>query len=90
MEISLAKEFLFSQTSVTLNPSKTIYVSKDIHKLIEMNGGRLIGIYAVIDTPSGEKLFNLDYSYDGEPMVMDVFVHKKTYLEYRGEKVVNV
>ena len=55
-----------------------------------MNGGMLIGIYAVIDTPSGEKLFNLDYSYDGEPMIMDVFVHKKTYLEYRGEKVVNI
>lgn len=90
MEISLAKEFLLRPISVTLNPSKTIYVSKDMHKLIEMNGGKLIGIYAVIDTPSGEKLFNLDYSYDGEPIVMDVFIHKKTYLEYLGEKVVNV
>lgn len=75
MDIAKAKEFIFLDIISSLSTNK-MYVSKDVHKLIEMNGGTLISIFAVIDTENGEKLFYMDFSYLGEPLIFGVFIHK--------------
>ena len=90
MDIAKAKEFIFLDTISSLSTGK-IYVSKDVHKLIEMDGGTLISIFAVVDTPSGEKLFDMDFSYSGEPLIFGVFVHKGFFMRAYGHlDVVNV
>ena len=90
MDIAKAKEFIFLDIISSLSTNK-IYVSKDVHKLIEMNGGTLISIFAVIDTESGEKLFYMDFSYSGEPLIFDVFIHKEFLMKsYSHLEIVKV
>ena len=90
MDITKAKEFIFLDTISSLSTGK-IYVSKDVHKLIEMNGGTLISIFAVIDTENGEKLFYMDFSYSGEPLIFGVFIHKDFFMRaYSHLEIVNV
>ncbi len=90
MDIAKAKEFIFLDIISSLNTNK-MYVSKDVHKLIDMNGGKLISIFAVVDTPSGEKLFDMDFSYSGEPLIFGVFIHKDFFMKaYSHLDVVNV
>lgn len=90
MDIALAKEFiLLNDYSDTQDG--TIYVSKDIHKLIEMNDNTLIGIYGVIDTEDGEKLLETDFAYSGEPILMRTFLHKKYFFDhYWNRKIINI
>lgn len=77
MDKERAKEFLFDADAIDENK---IYISKDLQKLIDMNNGRLIGIFAVIDTESGETLMNMDWAYSGEPIIMGRFLHKEFFL----------
>lgn len=80
MDKEKAKEFLFFDQ---INEDKEIiYFSKDLEKLIEMNDGSLTSIYAVVDTESGEKLFEMDFSYSGEPIIMRVFLHKDFFMKH--------
>ena len=76
MDKERAKEFLFDA-----DDENKIYISKDLQKLIDMNDGRLIGIFAVLETESGDTLMNMDWAYSGEPIIMDRFIHKDFFLD---------
>lgn len=78
MEKEKAKEFIVK------NRNK-IYITKDFDKAIEKTEHQKAWeVCAVLDTEVGEKLFNMAYSYNGEPIIMGtrVFVHKEYYLRY--------
>lgn len=86
MDKERAKEFVFYDII-----DEVIYISKDVYKLIDINDGRLTGIYAVVDTESGEKLFEMDFAYSGEPIIMRVFLHKDYFFRYLwNRKIVNI
>ena len=74
MEKEKAKAFLFD-ASHGKNHCGTLYKSKDLQKLLDMNDGELFFIYAIIDTESGETLMKMDWSYSGEPIIMGRFIH---------------
>jgi len=87
MDTAKAKEFIFLDL---LNDEK-IYISKDLQTLIDMNNGSLTSIYAVVDTESGEKLFEMDFAYSGEPIIMRVFLHKKFFMDhYWNREIINL
>ena len=77
MDKEKAKEFIFFEPL-----EEIIYISKDVYKLIELNEGSLTGIYAVVDTESGEKMFEMDFAYSGEPIIMRVFLHKEFFMKH--------
>ena len=77
MDKEKAKEFIFFEPL-----EEVIYISNDLDKLIELNGDSLTSIYAVVDTENGEKLFEMDFAYSGEPIIMRVFLHKKYFMDY--------
>lgn len=79
MDKEKAKEFIFLDIR---NDAEKIYISKDLDKLMELNEGTLNSIYAVVDTESGEKLFEMDFAYSGEPIIMRVFLHKKFFMNH--------
>lgn len=80
MDKEKAKEFLFFDQ---INEDKEIiYISNDLDKLIEMNDGSLTSIYAIVDTENGEKLFEMDFAYSGEPIIMRVFLHKDFFMKH--------
>lgn len=87
MDIAKAKEFIYYN-----DDTNTIYISHDVHKLIDMHPYHdLTWIYAVVDTENGEKLFEMDFAYSGEPIIMRVFLHKNYYMNYRWTaKIVNI
>ena len=88
MDKERAKEFLFDAEIIGENK---IYISKDLQKLIDMNGGRLISIFAVVETESGDTLMHMDWAYSGEPIIMGRFLHKEYFLEANySQEVVNV
>ena len=78
MDKEKAKEFLYYDDDANI-----IYVSQDLQKLINRHPYHgLTWIYAIVDTESGEKLFEMDFAYSGEPIIMRVFLHKKYFMEY--------
>ena len=47
-----------------------------------------IGLYGIIETSEGDVLFEIDYTYDGEPFVWKKFMHLKSFLGfYRYRKM---
>ena len=87
MDTAKAKEFIF----LDLWNDEKIYISKDLQTLIDMNDGSLTSIYAVVDTESGEKLFDMDFAYSGEPIIMRVFLHKKFFMDhYWNREIINL
>ena len=76
MDKERAKEFLFDD-----DDNGKIYISKDLQKLFDMNGNRLIGIFAVLETESGDTLMYMDYAYSGEPIILGRFLHKEFFLD---------
>lgn len=90
MDKEKAKEYIFLDT-IDWSCTNKIYVSKDLDTLIKMNDGSLISIYAVVDTESGENLFEMDFDYCGEPIIMRRFIHKEFFLKWHDHlEVVNV
>lgn len=90
MDKAKAKEFIFLDTIDTICTNK-IYVSKDLDKLMDMNNGSLISIYAVVDTVSGEQLFDMDFDYSGEPIITRAFIHKEFFINaYTTLEIVKV
>ena len=78
MDKEKAKEFIYYD-----NDNDIIYISKDVQTLIDIHPlHSLTWIYAVVDTENGEKLFEMDFAYSGEPIIMRVFLHKKYYMDY--------
>lgn len=85
MDKEKAKEFLFDDQK-----RHKIYISKDLQKLIDMNDGELFFIYAVIETESGDTLMNMDWSYDGEPIIMRRFIHKEYLIKYKNKDIIKI
>ena len=85
MDKEKAKEFLFDNQN-----THKIYISKNLQKLIDMNGGELFFIYAVVETESGDTLMYMDWSYAGEPIVMQRFIHKEYFLKYKNKEIINI
>lgn len=83
MDKEKAKEFIFFEPL-----EEIIYISKDLDKLIELNEDSLTGIYAVVDTDNGEKMFEMDYAYSGEPIIMRVFLHKEFFMKHYWDRKV--
>jgi len=77
MDKERAKEFMYAP-----DEGKKIYMSKDLQSLLDINGNRLINIYAILETESGDTLMNIDWSYSGEPIIMDRFIHLEYYLDH--------
>lgn len=90
MDKEIAKAFLFD-ASLGEDNCKTLYMSKDLQRLLDMSLGDLHFIYAIIDTESGETLMIMDWSYSNEPIIMRRFIHLEYFLEYHWDyKVVNL
>lgn len=82
-----AMAFLFDATHGK-NHCKTLYRSKCLQKLLDMNDGELFFIYAIIDTASGETLMNMDWSYEHEPIIIGRFIHLEFFLRFHWNKQV--
>lgn len=89
MDISYAKEFLLLPLDNDID--NNIYISKDLQTLIDKNGDNdLNGIYAVIDTASGETLMEMDRAYSGEPLIMRRLIHKDYFLKHYHYKPIKI
>ena len=87
MDKEKAKEFIFCPHE----GQNKIYISKDLQRLMDMNDGELVWIYAVIETESGDTLMNMDWAYSGEPIIMNRFIHKDYFMKhYWFYEVVNL
>ena len=87
MDKEKAKEFIYYN-----DDNNTLCISKNVQTLIDIHPFHdLTWIYAVVDTENGEKLFEMDFSYSGEPIIMRVFLHKKYFMDYHWtSKIVNL
>ena len=85
MDKEKAKEYLFDDPE-----THKIYISKDLQKLMDMSGGELYYIYAVLETETGDTLMDMDWSYAGEPIIMHRFIHKDYLINYKNKEIVNV
>lgn len=85
MDKEQAKEFLFDDEK-----THKIYISKDLQKLIDMNDGELFFIYAVIETESGDILMKMDWSYAGEPIIMQRFLHKEFLIKFKNKDIIYI
>ena len=83
MDKERAKEFLLDD-----DDNGKIYISKDLQKLLDMNENSLIGIFAVLETESGETLMHMDWAFSGEPIIMGRFIHKEFFLDANSHKEV--
>jgi hypothetical protein len=83
MDKERAKEFLLDD-----DDNGKIFISKDLQKLLDMNGNRLIGIFAVLETESGDTLMHMDWAYSGEPIIMGRFLHKEFFLDANSHQEV--
>lgn len=76
MEISKVKYFAHQDV---LND--TIIWSRDIESLQDIDCYD-IGLYGVLETSEGDILFQIDFTYDGEPFVWRKFMHMDSYLKF--------
>ena len=90
MELSKANMFY----KLDINESGKVFRSKDLQKLMDMNDGELYDIYAAIDTPNGEKLFEVDWSSSGDVVIMQGWMqcltHTAFILKYYDGRIVDV
>ena len=77
MDKERAKSFMY-----TPEEGKKIYMSKNLQDLLDLSNNSLINIYAILETESGDTLCNMDWSYSGEPIIMDRFIHLEYYLDH--------
>lgn len=86
MEKEKAKKFLYLDKNLN-----TIFISKDLQKLLDKSDNQLFWVYAIIETQSGETLFEMDWSYSGEPIVMGRFIHAEFFFtHYHYMKIVEL
>lgn len=78
MDTSLAKRFIYHQ----YNQDK-IYISESLEKIMDIDddSSSLIGVYGVIETDSGPKMVQIDFAYDGHPIMLGTFVHEDYFLK---------
>lgn len=86
MDIVKAKKFIFDD-----HCTNVIYVSKDLDKILEKADNLVCIVKAVVDTPNGEKIFDMDTAYDGEPIIMRCIMHYDSYFSYyHNRKIVEL
>lgn len=76
MEISKVKYFAHQDV---LND--TIIWSRDLESLQDIDCYE-IGLYGVLETSEGDILFQIDFTYSGEPFVWRKFMHMDSYLKF--------
>lgn len=84
MEVCKAKEFIYNPVSI--HSENKLYISKDLDKILEKTDGELISVYAILETPEGLVLFDMDFTYAGEPIILRKFMHKDSYLGFYSHK----
>lgn len=84
MELCKAKQFIYC-TENDLDDTEKIYSSKSLDTLLKVTDGDLIGVYAVVDTSNGEKLFDVEMSFYGEPIITRVFLHKQFFMNHHRD-----
>ena len=79
MDTGLIKRYVYKSSL-----DDKIYISSDVSKIrqVDKYAALLCGVYAVLDTPSGEKLFSIDTGYDGDIIVCDVYLHYDYFIKY--------
>jgi len=83
MDISKASKFIFiDQGNHWNNYQETLYISKDLEKLILKNDNKLYGIYAVVDTATGPMLFETDLDFDNMPIITRAFLHESFIMKH--------
>ena len=89
MDIAEAKEFIYRDPTANY-----IIISKTLQPLIDRLPKKNFlhaFIYAVLDTPAGEKMFYIDWSYTGGPILMGVWIHKKFFMDWnRGATIIHI
>ena len=43
-----------------------------------------IGLYGIMETKEGDALFKIDWSYSGEPCLMEKYMHLKSFIGFYG------
>lgn len=88
MDITRAKEFMIIDDYYE---DDHIIISDSIEKILERTNNSLIGVYGVIDTPDGEVLMTMDWSYSGEPIMMRRFLHRKFFInEFTTKEIIRL
>lgn len=76
MDISRVKYFVhhdvFDDTMIYAKDFETIQTIEDYD----------IGLYGIIETEEGDVLFEIDWTYGGEPFVWKKFMHLKSFLRF--------
>jgi hypothetical protein len=85
MELAKAKYFVYRPPEA----ERTMYKSRDLQTVLNMTDNTLIGVYACIDTDSGETLMETDFSYSGEPIIMGRFIHVR-FMENYCNKIIDL
>ena len=77
MDISKAKKF------VCINyDDESIYISKDVNRLLTMADDIGSNVLSIIDTEAGEQLFEVDIAYSGEPIILRRFMHIDSFMKF--------
>ena len=85
MDKANAKYFLFDDQK-----THKLYKSKDLQTLLDMNNNRLTWILAVISTESGDTVMDMDWSYAGEPIIMQRITHLEFYLNWKNKPLIDL
>ena len=85
MELAKAKYFVYRPP----REERTMYKSHDLQTVMDKADNTLIGVYACIDTDSGEVLMETDFSYSGEPIIIKRFIHVQ-FLENYCNKIIDL
>jgi hypothetical protein len=82
MDIAKAKLFICHDAFLD-----KIYMSKDIQTLFDNVdvARKYIGLFCVVDTEGGETVFEVDQSYDYEPVIMHRHMHFDTFLKFNND-----
>lgn len=59
--------------------------AKDFETIQSIDGYD-IGLYGIVETEEGDVLFKIDWTYSGEPIVMEKFMHVKSFLGFYGRR----
>lgn len=78
MDVAKAKFFVYHG----FKDENVIYVSRDIQTLIDKQDAIIPIINAVVETESGEIMFDMDTTYSGEPIITRRFMHYETYKQF--------
>jgi len=93
MEISKALYFYY----IPVMHRNAIYRSNDLSRITGLDDAarHYIGVYGVVDTEAGNRLFSVEANYSGEPILMPTmmgtFLHEDSFLGFNNNcEIVNL